>query len=269
LFNSIFQGYAENEHNFTPDNFISELAKLNTFADIYHDIQNSLEDVNEELHVIQQGHNMKKIVKKFQTVRLVFDEAGAFIRDACFKVWKKYSKFRSRLKHIGRTRGLRYRFNLWRKYNRERYKRDMEDFTQELDRKIDRLNILNNLIESHNVVSYIVNVTLKISVLKCFQQEQINKIVNNSVAAPMISSRVPSNLSTDDYRGRPSTKSGEKIKTKNPQDKFRQQKDILEGLNKKITRSLGSVTIIASPAISRQVLFIIKLFRKIFWLFTR
>ncbi len=152
LFNAIFQGYAENERNFTPDNFISELAKLNTFADMYHDTHTSLEDVNEELHVIQQGHNMKRIVKKFQTVRLAFDEAGAFIRDACFKVWRRYTKGRSRLKHIGKMRGLRYRFNIWRRYNRERDKREMEEYTQELDRKIDRLSVLNTLIESHNVV---------------------------------------------------------------------------------------------------------------------
>lgn len=45
----------------------------------------------------------------------------------------------------------------------------------------------------------------------------------------------------------------ERIKAKNPQEKLKQQKELVDGLNKKITKSLGSVTIVASPSVSRQV----------------
>jgi hypothetical protein len=64
---------------------------MNVFFDLYEAAHTSLDNVNEELMIIEQGLDMKKIVKKFQTVRLAFDEAGAFIRDACFRVSRRCS----------------------------------------------------------------------------------------------------------------------------------------------------------------------------------
>ncbi len=62
-----------------------------------------------------------------------------------------------------------------------------------------------------------------------------------------------SSVSTDDYRGNLPVNQLERIKAKNAQDRIRQQKGIVEDLNKKITKSLGTVAIVASPAVSRQV----------------
>lgn len=103
--------------------------------------------------MIQQGHSMKRIVKRFQTVRLAFDEAGCFIRDACFKTWKAFTKHRKRLRHIGVWRGVRYRWKVWRDYVKDRTQRQMEEYETELDRKIQRLQELNTLITEHNTVS--------------------------------------------------------------------------------------------------------------------
>jgi hypothetical protein len=44
------------------------------------------QQISTELQIIQQGTRLKDIVKKFQTVRLAFNEQQCFIRDVCFRV---------------------------------------------------------------------------------------------------------------------------------------------------------------------------------------
>lgn len=42
--------------------------------------------MEEELRLIDQGVEMKSIVKKLQTVRCAYDTSTLFLRDACFSV---------------------------------------------------------------------------------------------------------------------------------------------------------------------------------------
>lgn len=90
---------------------------------------------------------MKDIVKKFQTVRLAFQSQERFVRDACFLTWKQYFERRRRLRQIALIRSMRYRWNRWRDYGRNRQQREMEDFAQTLDDKIQRLTELSALFE--------------------------------------------------------------------------------------------------------------------------
>jgi hypothetical protein len=102
---------------------------------------------------------LKDIVKKFQTVRLAFNEQQGFIRDICFKAWKILWKRGRRLKKLARKKGLRYRWTRWRLFMKKREEREMEDYSNELDKKIQKLVELNNLIA---------NQTIQNTVRKCF-----------------------------------------------------------------------------------------------------
>lgn len=153
LLGCIFDEYAIHEKYFNPKNMIASMSELHTYFDLYHEASAQLDDVKDELEIIQQGHSMKRIVKRFQTVRLAFDEAACFIRDACFKTWHALTKHRKRLRHIGLWRGIRYRWKVWRDYVKDRTHREMEEYETELDRKIERLQELNHLITEHNAVS--------------------------------------------------------------------------------------------------------------------
>lgn len=100
---------------------------------------------------------LKDLVKKFQTVRLAFNEEQSFIRDICFKAWKILWVRGRRLRKIAKRRGLRYRWNLWRKFVTKRQERELEEYSNELDQKIHRLVELNNLIatQSQNMVIFL------------------------------------------------------------------------------------------------------------------
>jgi hypothetical protein len=56
------------------------------------------------------------------------------------------------LRHIALKRGLRYRFNTWKVFFRGREQRKEEAISNELDRKIERLNELNSIMVNHNSV---------------------------------------------------------------------------------------------------------------------
>lgn len=40
-----------------------------------------------EAEIANRGMQMKSLVKKFQTLRLAFQQTDIFVRDACFMVW--------------------------------------------------------------------------------------------------------------------------------------------------------------------------------------
>jgi hypothetical protein len=93
---------------------------------------------------------LKDIVKKFQTVRLAFNEQQGFIRDICYKAWKILWVRGKRLRKVARRRGLQYRWNNWRKFVKRRTERELEDYSHELDKKIQKLVELNNIIANQS-----------------------------------------------------------------------------------------------------------------------
>ena len=86
LLNSIFCEFPQREKVLTRENYLQELLKLRGYFELYHEARDALEDISSELYMIQQGLQLKDLVKKFQTVRLAFHEDQRFIRDVCFKV---------------------------------------------------------------------------------------------------------------------------------------------------------------------------------------
>ncbi len=87
LLNGIFFDFARRDNLLiTRENLVSELLKLRGYFEMYQEARDALEDISSELYIIQQGMRLKDIVKKFQTVRLAFNQQLGFLRDLCFKV---------------------------------------------------------------------------------------------------------------------------------------------------------------------------------------
>lgn len=79
---------------------------------------------------------MRDLVKKFQTVRLAFDQSSSFIRDACFNMWKKYTLNWRKIHDRARIQAQRYRWRCWKVYLEERHLHALEEYAAEIDRKL-------------------------------------------------------------------------------------------------------------------------------------
>lgn len=136
-----------------------------------------------EAEIASRGMQMKNLVKKFQTLRLAFQQSDIFLRDACFTVrfvssvsihacltvfrvslntptpvllngatqlWKGYFRRHQHQYRLARLKGLRYRFRQWRHFasQGQAMTRKGEEFSDQLDAKIHRLMTLNqNLLQ--------------------------------------------------------------------------------------------------------------------------
>lgn len=78
--------------------------------------------LQQEIDWVKQGVEMKKIVKKFQCVRLVFDPASRFLRDTCFNLWKKLYVTNNSYRNIQVRKALKYRISVWKEWVRNKYK---------------------------------------------------------------------------------------------------------------------------------------------------
>lgn len=130
--------------------------------------------------MVQQGLKMSEIVKKFQTVKMVFQAGNFYQRDCSFfvstykhtcqhyttsrllcrtncgivhlvsQLWKgevNRSKHRQR---VALRRALLYRWRQWRAYLMQFKAVEFEDMDSELDKKIESLNRLQLLLQAHN-----------------------------------------------------------------------------------------------------------------------
>lgn len=70
---------------------------------------------------------MQQIVKKFQTVRIVFDHSARFVRDTCFNLWKSLLRRNQFFLMLCRRRRLRYILRQWKKHNDEVVHQASED----------------------------------------------------------------------------------------------------------------------------------------------
>jgi len=105
-----------------------------------------------ESDMINQGIQMKDVMKQYQTVRLAFKHTDLFIRDACFYLWKVHMVRKRRARRVAMARGLRYRMRRWREYVSGRTAIHKEVLRTQLDHKIHRLMRLNeNMLNLSNV----------------------------------------------------------------------------------------------------------------------
>jgi len=128
--------------------------------------------VHSELEMVQQGLKMSEIVKKFQTVKMVFQTGSFYQRDCAFfvsshgphtfsrcyilflhfrllQLWRGELRRSQQRRSIARRRALLYRWNTWRAYLRQYKAGEMEDMGHELDRKLESLERLQALLQSH------------------------------------------------------------------------------------------------------------------------
>lgn len=76
------------------------------------------------------GVKMQQIVKKFQTVRIVFDHSARFVRDTCFKLWKSLLMRNQFFLVLCRRRRLRYILKQWKAHNDAVVQAASEDETE-------------------------------------------------------------------------------------------------------------------------------------------
>lgn len=150
LLNAIFWSYGQDHQPTKVNHSVNDLLDKTTYFDKYHVLLDNYEDQQQEIIMIQQGIQMKDVVKRFQTLRFAFDQSAQFIRNSCFLLWKKYyMKNRSFIEKC-RKKMLLNRFTFWKQYSEFSKKQFLDDFSNELDEKIDRLNDLVYLIQNHN-----------------------------------------------------------------------------------------------------------------------
>ncbi len=105
---------------------------------------------------IREGVQMKQIVNKFQCVRMIFDSSARFLRDTCFNLWKSIFTRSEYYRVFAIKKHLKYCFNKFRHNGRKAKMLHDEEFTEELDSRMQKLNELQELIAKHNTVSAIV-----------------------------------------------------------------------------------------------------------------
>lgn len=106
-----------------------------------------------ELNVIHQGHHMKDLVKKFQTVRLAFQYHELFIRDIIFRLWERHTRQRRHSRKMAYLKALRYRWRRWRQFNKHKVEREMAEFSEDLEEKIGLLTTLSTWLEETEEVN--------------------------------------------------------------------------------------------------------------------
>lgn len=139
LMNCIFVNFAGVEtKRVGAEKPIHQLQELATFFDKYHQTQTMLEDVQSELGIWQKGNSMKDLVKKFQTIRLAFDKSAGFVRDTCFRLWKRYSYEWRKRREKARLMATRYRWRTWRLFLEERHLDSLNEYSRNIENKISR-----------------------------------------------------------------------------------------------------------------------------------
>ncbi|RYH27275.1 hypothetical protein EON65_13555 [archaeon] len=139
LLNCIFVNFAAVEtKRVNHEKPIHKLQELATYFDKYHQTQAMLEDVQGELGIWQKGNSMKDLVKKFQTIRLAFDKSAGFVRDTCFRLWKRYAyEWRKRRVKV-RYMALRYRWRTWKIFLEEKHLDSLNDYSRNIENKLAR-----------------------------------------------------------------------------------------------------------------------------------
>lgn len=90
LCNAIFVDFESVEARFEKDPnslMLKELVRCPTYLELAHQLHDRLEEMTVEAEIANRGMQMKSLVKKFQTLRLAFQQTDIFVRDACFMVW--------------------------------------------------------------------------------------------------------------------------------------------------------------------------------------
>jgi hypothetical protein len=189
-----------------------------------------------ELEIIQQGVRLRDVVKKFQTVRLAFNEQMGFIRDVCFKSWKHVWIRGKRLRKLARRKGLRYRWNAWRTFLKCRKEREMDDYSNELDKKINRLVELNNLITNHSnetqgagggLSTPIRRSVISFGTASLIDPDMLPSPINTAISNVF----TPVSLQNDNQPGRT----------------FEQRKSMIENITRRVSRNFETVTITTTP----------------------
>ena len=139
LLNCIFVNFAAVETKRTrKEKPIDKLQDLATYFDRYHQTQAILEDVQGELSIWQKGNSMKDLVKKFQTIRLAFDKSAGFVRDTCFRQWKRYAYEWRKRRVSARLMATRYRWRRWKLFLEERHLDSLNEYSRSIENKLGR-----------------------------------------------------------------------------------------------------------------------------------
>ncbi|KAJ1436899.1 hypothetical protein B484DRAFT_445377 [Ochromonadaceae sp. CCMP2298] len=128
---------------------------MTTYCDKYREQHELYEDILAEYELVQQGLSMAEVVKKFQTVKMVFNQKQQFSRDSAFFLWKgelRRSKARQR---VAKRRALWYRWRKWVAYCKRHSKYEDRDFADELDEKILLLEQLTSLLQGEDATSIV------------------------------------------------------------------------------------------------------------------
>lgn len=144
LLNCIFADFAESmTSQIHIDNYATWLATMCPYFERCDLVTLELEDTKIELDAINRGYKMKDIVKKFQTVRLAFQTLEIFLRDASFRLWKRFCQLRRHRQNVARLRSIRYRWKRWIAFHRFKKQLEEEELDQVVEEKL-RLFTLGN-----------------------------------------------------------------------------------------------------------------------------
>lgn len=91
---------------------------------------------NGELGILHKGNSMREMVKKFQTIRMAFDQSSGFVRDACFKMWKKYTLYWRKVRNRARLQSLKYRISCWKLFLQQEHLKALEEYVADIDKKL-------------------------------------------------------------------------------------------------------------------------------------
>lgn len=117
LLNSIFRNYFRMLYKSEEPLKMQQLYAAGSYFDHADALADELIETQLELKMVNDGTSMREVVDKFKNVRAAFDNTAKLIQDACFFLWKDWSRHRAEDRRARTRRTLAKYWLAWQRYN--------------------------------------------------------------------------------------------------------------------------------------------------------